>query len=291
MLTVCFRASDDSICPDEKTYAGLTFVRSGVIFNSVKIIEFHLSSLGRGASYPSHSHPDFHEIHYFPDGKGRFIQNGRGIAYAPGGAFLSAPGDLHSLEALPGEPLTFYFIKFRLSRQEQDLADGLRRAFGRRENLSLGTGNRYAFEDIRNKLSAKNPDFVRSAELRFLSWLYEISARRKPEIQENPRMEKILSSIHASLRKGIDLETLALLSGLDKAYFVRLFHSRLGISPMRYLLKLRLETAAQSLKETRQPVYRIAEDLCFCNEFHFSRMFKQFYGVSPRMFRKRESGG
>jgi AraC-like DNA-binding protein len=48
-----------------------------------------------------------------------------------------------------------------------------------------------------------------------------------------------------------------------------------------------MAVAAKRIAETNQPLRVIAEELGFCDEFHFSRRFKQIAGVSPAVYRKR----
>ena len=59
-----------------------------------------------------------------------------------------------------------------------------------------------------------------------------------------------------------------------------------GLSPMRYALALRLEHAAKLLRNVSSPAYiqQIAYQSGFNNASHFSRVFKQHYGTTPKEF-------
>lgn len=68
-------------------------------------------------------------------------------------------------------------------------------------------------------------------------------------------------------------------------YLVTLFHRHLGVTPARYLWQVRTQHGAQLLRDTGFTVAEIAERVGFTSPFHFSRLVKQQYGVSPRRLR------
>lgn len=65
-----------------------------------------------------------------------------------------------------------------------------------------------------------------------------------------------------------------------------LFYRYIGSSPIRVYNRLRMENAASQLAATHKPVGIIAEELGFSSQFHFSKVFRQHYGLSPREYRK-----
>jgi AraC-like DNA-binding protein len=60
-----------------------------------------------------------------------------------------------------------------------------------------------------------------------------------------------------------------------------------GLSPSRYLWKLRAEKGAAMLAETGLTAGEIAYKCGFKNPFHFSRLIRQHHGYSPRTLRRR----
>ena len=73
---------------------------------------------------------------------------------------------------------------------------------------------------------------------------------------------------------------------MSPASFYRLFRQTMKMTPMQYLDSYRLKQAAQQLLENEK-LSVIAERCGFCDEFHLSRNFKNYYGVSPREYKKR----
>jgi AraC-like DNA-binding protein len=72
---------------------------------------------------------------------------------------------------------------------------------------------------------------------------------------------------------------------VSEQHLCRLFKRSLGESPLHCAQLLRLEQAGSLLDRTELSVAEIAERLGFSSQFHFSRSFKQGYGLSPTAYR------
>ncbi|MBP1962769.1 AraC family transcriptional regulator [Paenibacillus aceris] len=99
-------------------------------------------------------------------------------------------------------------------------------------------------------------------------------------------LNKILIFIHRNMDKVIRVEELIEQSGLSRTTFFSRFRSITGLSPSDYMLNLKLESAKVSLETTNVSVKEIAAHLQFYDEFHFSKLFKRKYGLSPTAFRR-----
>lgn len=66
----------------------------------------------------------------------------------------------------------------------------------------------------------------------------------------------------------------------------RLFHQVLGMSPRQWLLRWRLQRAAQLLQTTDATIQKIAEECGFESLSHFIRYFKAHFGVAPSYYRR-----
>jgi transcriptional regulator GlxA family with amidase domain len=87
------------------------------------------------------------------------------------------------------------------------------------------------------------------------------------------------------------LGDLARAVAVSKTHLTRVFHDNLGVSPVEALRQLRLDRAASLLARTNLEIQAIAAAAGFADAFHFSRVFKQHYGVAPRLFRQRVLAG
>ncbi|MBJ7536190.1 AraC family transcriptional regulator [Marinomonas transparens] len=89
------------------------------------------------------------------------------------------------------------------------------------------------------------------------------------------------------LEQTLNLNTIAQVSHVSTNHLILLFKQYLQITPSRYLWKLRCQHAATLLRDTNIPIALVAEQAGFASAFHFSRLFKQVYGESPRAFRNK----
>lgn len=65
------------------------------------------------------------------------------------------------------------------------------------------------------------------------------------------------------------------------------FKRRLGCSPIEYVLSLRVQRAAELLRDTMESITKIGEDVGFADSNYFSRQFKTRLGMSPSAYRQR----
>ena len=83
-------------------------------------------------------------------------------------------------------------------------------------------------------------------------------------------------------------EELAKHIGIHRSYLTTIFKKRIGISPQEYLLQCRLRHACKLLSETNNPIQEIARNVGYDNPLTFSKIFKSYYGISPRTFREQQ---
>jgi AraC-like DNA-binding protein len=73
---------------------------------------------------------------------------------------------------------------------------------------------------------------------------------------------------------------------VDAAYLCRLFRRYDHQTPYQFLLRLKMNLAAERLQNPGVLVKQVAAELGFHDPFHFSRAFKSILGLSPEAFRR-----
>ena len=89
-------------------------------------------------------------------------------------------------------------------------------------------------------------------------------------------------------RKFLELRTLQQIAAechADKAYLCRLFQRYDHQSPYQYLLRLKMNHAAERLQQSSVLIKQVAAETGFADSFHFSRVFHRVLGISPAVFR------
>ena len=100
------------------------------------------------------------------------------------------------------------------------------------------------------------------------------------------RLAPVLRYMRERLTADVDRRDLALIAGLSPSRFSAVFKDSLGLSPMRFLQRLRLQQARVMLADPTMQVQTVAERLHFSDAFHFSKRFKQAFGTSPTTFQR-----
>lgn len=119
---------------------------------------------------------------------------------------------------------------------------------------------------------------------RFLSGLPETADRRPTA---HIQLRNVLSYIHTHLQEKITVEQLATLQNLNVDYFSRQFQSLLGLRPVDYIIRKRLERSQILMTTTAFSLQEIAEQVGISDIYYFSRLFKRRFGEPPGHFRKR----
>jgi AraC-like DNA-binding protein len=96
--------------------------------------------------------------------------------------------------------------------------------------------------------------------------------------------------IEAHFDEPVTLAQLAELSALSVSRFATVFRQQFGSSPYRYLCGLRIQRA-QMLLLAGVPGSMVAAEVGFFDQSHLARHFKQFCGMTPSAYLKRERGG
>ncbi|MCB0135828.1 MAG: DNA-binding response regulator, partial [Caldilineaceae bacterium] len=74
--------------------------------------------------------------------------------------------------------------------------------------------------------------------------------------------------------------------GLDEDYLTYCFRQELGVTPIAYLNRYRVNQAKSLLTQTDKSVTFIAQEVGFTDSRYFSRIFRREVGVSPDAFRR-----
>lgn len=108
-----------------------------------------------------------------------------------------------------------------------------------------------------------------------------------PATMEPERIYPAIVLIKDRFRQRLTVEQMASACAMSPATFHRLFRQAVHQTPMQYLEAYRLNQVAQRLLSGKETLAAIAEQCGYFDEFHLSRNFKKYYGLSPREYKKR----
>ena len=106
-------------------------------------------------------------------------------------------------------------------------------------------------------------------------------------IRSTPRasVDEVSSYIKNHFMEKIDLDLLASVVNLNKNYMVRLFKKAFGVSPISYLISVRMNHAERLLTETDLPVNYIAYHCGYHDPAFFNSYFKKIHAITPVEYR------
>ena len=99
---------------------------------------------------------------------------------------------------------------------------------------------------------------------------------------DQPKLTEAVELMESNLEELINLDDLASLVGVSRRQLERLFRKYLGCVPRRYYLDLRLKKARQLLLQTPGSISEIAIACGFVSASHFSKSYREMFGLSPR---------
>ena len=100
-------------------------------------------------------------------------------------------------------------------------------------------------------------------------------------------IKEALTYIEQNFQNDISVEGIAEFCGLNRSYFGRIFKETVGRSPQEFLMNYRMVKAAELLKLTDLSIGDVANAVGYPNQLHFSRAFKNTYGLPPREWRNK----
>ena len=115
---------------------------------------------------------------------------------------------------------------------------------------------------------------------------------RPEELAEYTReLLPVVRHIEQCYPEPVSCAEMAKLAGLSSTHFNRRFRQIFRMSPLKYLLTVRVLAAQRLLSGTNQSLARIAADIGFTDQSHFTKRFKLATGLTPAGYRRRFRGG
>ncbi|MFT5504901.1 MAG: transcriptional regulator GlxA family with amidase domain [Gammaproteobacteria bacterium] len=106
-----------------------------------------------------------------------------------------------------------------------------------------------------------------------------------------PKLTEAVTLMESNLEEPISLDELSGYVGISRRQLERLFQKHLNCVPTRYYLNLRLNRARLLLLQTSKSIVDIALACGFISAPHFSKCYRDLFGIPPRDERRRIQSG
>lgn len=271
------------------------------VFPSENFVDLGLYQFGREQCEPAHSFGpaarNHYLFHYVISGTGTLMAddskgNTKTYSVKSMQGFMIFPGQITTYIADKELPWEYVWVEF----------DGLRaksiiESAGLTQDSPIYHAHSKSLrEDMMNEMlymtqnRESSPFHLIGHLYLFLDYLTRSSA--DTHIQKGSQLRdfyihEALNFMEHNFQNDISVEDVAAVCGLNRSYFGKIFKQAVGKSPQEFLLSYRMAKAAELLKLTQLSIGDISQAVGYENQLHFSRAFKNIYGMSPREWRNR----
>lgn len=238
------------------------------------------------ASIP-HTH-HFTEIFYILKGKGSFKAANDHFSIKESDLIVVNSSVPHTEYSDKKDPLEYIVLGINgLEFYTSDNTDYILQNFSyQREELS------FYLKTMLREIRSKEPNFENICQNLLEVLIAHIMRRSKIELTAAPTKKStrecrfIEQYLNEHFKEDISLQTLSDLTYLNKYYLVHAFKNYKGISPISYLIQLRVEESKHLLETTNNSVAKIATQTGFSSQSYFTQTFRKVTGLTPSEYRK-----
>lgn len=269
------------------------------IFPNENFVDLSLYQFGYEHTDPSHSYGPAARNHYLF----HYVLSGTGILYADDSkgntkeyriksnqGFMIFPGQINTYISDKNLPWEYVWIEFDGLRVKEALDIA---------GLSCDSPVYHAkFKELRETMVQEMLYLTEHEEfspfhlighlyLFFDAMLQSIApeANTSQKRLQDYYIHEALTYIEQNFQNDITVEDIAKICGLNRSYFGKIFKDSTGKTPQQFLLTYRMIKATELLKLTKLSIGDISNAVGYTNQLHFSRAFKNVYGIPPRKWR------
>ena len=112
-----------------------------------------------------------------------------------------------------------------------------------------------------------------------------------PGLFERPSLARAVALVVEDPASNHSLADLARVAGMSRSKFAKVFAETVGSPPMEFVSRARLDKARHLLLSTDLPISGIANHVGFASRSHFSRSFRNAFGIDPTRMRRNGPNG
>lgn len=161
----------------------------------------------------------------------------------------------------------------------------------------LGAFSRQALAEAESSRAGGELVVTRLAELMFIEVVRRHVESLPPQSTgwlaglRDPLVGRALAALHARPGQEWTLAELAQAAATSRTVLAERFGELVGLAPMQYLARWRMQLAAERLDHSTDKLAAIAASVGYASEAAFSRAFRKLVGASPSHWRARRSRG
>ena len=254
------------------------------------------AQLRAGFSYGSRSEQGW-SLLYCEHGGASLRASGRDLILQPGLVLLVAPGALYNLQPHAGSrEWRYHWVVFQPDSRWREWLHWPEFA-SQISHLLIPNSHRAklstVFTDLATSLHSEAP-LVAELSHNLLEQLILRCRACLPQgyqYQRDPRIERAREYISTHYTRAFTLEDVAGAANLSPSRLAGLFREQCGLSVLGYRDELRMSHAARLLNDSALGIAGIGAAVGYPDPAYFSRTFSRHVGISPRNYRRSNTGG
>ncbi len=252
------------------------------------IYTFFYQEKEQGFLFPGESHP-MAELTYVDQGVLHSVAEGQDLLLKQGDIVIYGSNQWHMQYADIGVAPRYVTLSFDVSGAE--LAPLLNRKFTAPQRV---VGILQDMLREQERMDAFSNDIILSQlNLLLLLLLREAVDPKGGKLQtanavhsENEIIRQAQQFISSHIREKLSVPLVARQVDVSPSYLTALFHKNLQISPGEYIRRIKLQESKQMIRENNLNFTEIAAQLQYSTVHHFSRQFKEKFGITPTEYAK-----
>ncbi|MBQ8769190.1 MAG: helix-turn-helix transcriptional regulator [Oscillospiraceae bacterium] len=241
----------------------------------------------RGFVFSGESHPMM-ELTYVDQGTLHSVVDGQETVLEQGELMLYGPNQWHMQYADVDVAPRYVTISFDLQTTQLPLL--INRKFKIPQRAAFLLQQLLHEQDRMDKYSS---DLIISLLTQFLIFLLRSTDDADTRLKasnsvhsENEIIRRAQQYVSAHIREKLSVPTVARMVDVSPSYLTALFHKNLQISPGEYIRRIKLQESKQMIRENSMNFSEIAAALQYSTVHHFSRQFKDKFGITPTEYAK-----
>ena len=230
-----------------------------------------------------------YQLVYIASGSAHFVFDGEEHILTAGNMVLYRPKEKQEYIYYREDHPEVYWVHFTGTQVNALLQKY--NLFSHEHILCTGTSPSYErfFRQMIQELQLSRPHYQRSLTLLFEELLISISRHTDAQWLDNAFVRKEVEyAIHyfnENYNKDISIEEYAASRHMSVSWFIRNFKRYCKMTPLNYIVGIRISNAKNLLENTTYNITEIASIVGYDNPLYFSRLFRERVGLSPREYR------
>ncbi len=251
------------------------------------IYTFFYQEREQGFLFSGEEHP-MPELTYVDQGALHSVTDGQDILLQPGDIAIFGPNQWHMHYADMGVAPRYVTISFDLSGA--DIGPLLNRKFVAPQQAVTLIQQMLKEPE---RMDFHSPDMILSHLTSLMLLLLRQAGIPAAKLRtansvrsDNETISRAQQYISAHIREKLSVPQVAQAVGISPSYLTALFHKNLQISPGEYIRRLKLQESKQMIRENSMSFTEISAALQYSTVHHFSRQFKDKFGITPSEYAK-----